>query len=248
MYGTGYCMTRQLYAWHRSMHDKASGAAAWQRHARSSLGRVSAGSRSTTSRQCGRGGRCCASRWPRCGFLECCPGTAAMTRSRNSSLSAALPAAPASLLGPALLSGPGRRVSDPSCSCSKLPGWSAAVCAGAAAACEAEDPGRHSSIASYGLLYAMSCKELSLESAGIPPAQKKAAMLDTLQTPEHGGWGRAAYQRRHKLHVIGDLEPVPGSHMAQAPGGQQLCIHKAPVALPVGHPQRQQAPPLDGHA
>ena len=36
--------------------------------------------------------------------------------------------------------------------------------------------------------------------------------------------------------------------MAQAPGRQQLCIHKAPVALPIGHPERQQAPPLDSHA
>lgn len=44
------------------------------------------------------------------------------------------------------------------------------------------------------------------------------------------------HQRRHELPIVGDLQPVPGCHMAQAPRRQQLRINEAAVALSVGHP------------
>ena len=65
---------------------------------------------------------------------------------------------------------------------------------------------------------------------------------ETLSLGHH--YGSEQYQGRHKLPIVGDLEPVPCCHMAEAPCRQRLCLDEPAVALPVGHPQGQHTPLL----
>ena len=59
-------------------------------------------------------------------------------------------------------------------------------------------------------------------------------------------WGEKGHQWAHKRPAVSDLDPIPGCNGTQAPGRQQLLLHKPPVPLPIGQPQRHQRTCLPG--